>query len=109
MRKLILLLLMGTAMAQASHSVTLTWTDTANPVGTTYTVKRAPGLCTGTPTFATIASGVAIKTYMDPNIAVGNYCYVVTAVSAGTESVPSNSASVNVPPFAPVALTFTVK
>lgn len=109
MKNLILLLLAGTALAQTTHTVTLTWTDTANPAGTTYTVKRAPGLCTGTPTFATLASGVAVKTYADPSVAVGNYCYVVTAVSAGTESVPSNSASANVPPFAPVALTFTVK
>jgi hypothetical protein len=109
MRKLILLLLISTAMAQTTHSVTLTWTDTANPAGTTYTVKRSSGLCTGTPTFATMATAVAGKAYTDLNVGVGNWCYVVTAVLSGVESVPSNLASANVPPFAPVALTFTVK
>jgi hypothetical protein len=95
--------------AQAAHSVTLTWTDAQNPAGTTYNVKRAIGLCTGTPTFTTIASALTTKTYNDATVTVGNYCYVVTAVLNGAESVPSNSAQANVPPFPPTALTFTVQ
>lgn len=110
MRIAMVFLLASMAAAQAvTHSVTLTWVDTQNPATTTYNVKRATGLCTGTPVFSTIASAVAVKTYADTAVTVGNYCYVVTAVLSGAESVPSNSASANVPPFAPTALTFTVQ
>lgn len=95
-------------IAQTTHSATLTWTDTLNPSGTTYNVKRATGLCSGTPTFSTIASAVAVKTYVDNTVTPGNYCYVVTAVYAGMESAPSNSALAPIPSFTPTALTVTV-
>lgn len=109
-RYFVLALLVGSMTAQAAtHSVTLTWVDTANPAGTTYNVKRATGLCSGTPTFSTIASAVTAKTYADTTVSPGNYCYVVTAVFGGAESVPSNSVQPNVPAFAPTSLTFTVQ
>jgi len=97
-------------MAQAaSHSVTLTWTDASNPAGTTYNVYRAPGLCSGTPAFSKVGSAVAGKTYTDTTVTVGNYCFQVTAVFSGAESVPSNLVNPNVPAFAPTTLTFTVQ
>lgn len=91
------------------HSVTLTWQDTQNPSGTTYNVKRATGLCTGTPTFSTIATAVAPKTYVDNAVQTGNYCYVVTATFNGVESAPSNTAAAAVPSFPPTSLQVTVQ
>ncbi len=109
--KTIFLLLLTSALviAQATHSVTLTWVDTLNPAGTTYNVKRAPGLCTGTPTFAVIATGIVPKTYQDTTVTAGNYCYVVSATFSGIESPNSNSALAPVPSFAPTNLTLTVQ
>lgn len=89
------------ASAAFAKDVSLTWTDTANPVGTTYSVKRSPGICSGTPVFATIMTGVAVKTFVDANVPVGNYCYVVTATFSGIESAASNSAGATVPTTPP--------
>src|SRR4029077_7807370 len=101
MRYLVVLLLLSTwLLAQATHTVTLTWVDASNPVGTTYNVKRATGTCSGTPAFSTIASAVAVKTYTDSTVGVGNWCYIVTAVFSGIESQPSNSVNPVVGPFA---------
>lgn len=91
------------------HSVTLNWEDALNPAGTTYSIYRAPGLCSGTPTFAKLATGVNVKTYVDATVTPGNYCYQVTAVYASIESAPSNSALAPVPSWAPSRLTVTVK
>jgi len=111
MRTLILAFLLSTiASAQTiTHVVTLTWADTANPAGTTYNIYRATGLCSGTPTFNKIGSAVTAKTFDDNSVSPGNWCYQVTAVFGGAESVPSNSVNPNVPAFAPTSLTFTVK
>lgn len=84
--------------------VELTWDDTINPPAATYNVKRAPGLCTGTPTFATIATGLTNKTHMDENVSAGHYCYVVTAVVNGIESEASNSSQITIPPAPPTNL-----
>lgn len=99
----------GLVLAQTSKTVTLTWDDTRNPSGTTYSVKRATGLCTGTPTFNTIATGLAVKTYDDTPISPGNYCYVVTATSSGLESAASNSAPALVTPFVVINVKATEK
>jgi hypothetical protein len=98
------------AVAQASHSVLLTWTDTLNPAtGTTYTVYRASGLCSGTPTFSKVATAVAVKTYTDSTVTPGNYCYQITASFGGAESQPSNSVNPSVGAFPPTGLNFTVQ
>jgi len=107
--KLAIGLLCVTCMAQTQHVVTLTWTDTANPSGTTYSVYRATGLCSGSPTFSKIASAVAPKTYDDTSVTPGNYCYQVTATANGMESAPSNTAMAPVPAFAPAQLQIQVK
>jgi hypothetical protein len=97
------------ATAQAlTHQVVLTWLDPNNPSGTTYNVKRATGLCSGTPTFSAIATAIAVKTYTDATVTPGNYCYEVTATFSGVESTPSNTVNPLVPSFAPTSLTFTV-
>ena len=96
---LALLLLAAPAFAQAAKKVTLTWNDTLNPTGTTYNVYRASGLCTGTPAFTAIQSGVTVKTYVDASVTVGNYCYKVTAVASGIESAGSNTVNPVVGPY----------
>lgn len=107
---LVVITLFGQSLpGQTSHSATLTWTDTANPVGTTYSVYRATGLCSGTPTFSKLATAVASKTYLDSTVSPGNYCYQVTATFSGVESAPSNSAAAAVPSFAPTTLAVTVQ
>lgn len=109
MRYLLLFLLAVGLEAQAAHTVTLAWVDAQNPAATTYNVKRATGLCTGSPTFATLANALTVKTYIDNTVQPGNYCYVVTATFSGIESSASNSALAPVPTFAPSTLTLTVQ
>lgn len=111
MRLPILLLLAGAVVAQTptQHKVTLAWADTVNPAGTTYNVYRAPGACSGTPTYAKIAGDVAAKTYEDIGVATGNYCYAVTAQASGMESDKSVPALAAVPPFAPDNLSIKVE
>lgn len=92
-----------------TRTVTLTWADTVNPAGTTYSIYRAPGLCSGTPTFAKIATGLTQKTYADTAVAPGNYCYTATATLNGIESPQSASAGAVVTPFAPNGLSITVQ
>jgi len=109
-KQILLLLFLSLGLfAQTTHKVTLNWTDTRNPVGTTYSVYRAPGLCSGTPTFAKIASSVTAKTYEDATVQPGNYCYAVTATLNGMESAQSNQALAPVPSFPPQTLTVTVE
>lgn len=105
----IFLLAAALACAQAQHSAVLTWTDAQNPSGTTYTVYRAQGLCSGTPAFSKVATGVAALTYEDTTVQPGNYCYSVSATVAGVESPQSNTAQAPVPAFAPQTLNVTVK
>ena len=103
------LLIAALGVAQGSHSATLSWQDTQNPSGTTYSVYRATGLCSGTPTFSKIASALTAKTYQDTTVQPGNYCYEVTATFNGMESAPSNTALAPVPSFPPSALSVTVQ
>lgn len=107
----LLLILASTAVAraQSTHTVTASWTDGKNPTGVTYTVYRATGLCSGTPTFAKLATGVSVLTYVDSTVTPGNYCYEVTATVNGVESAPSNTALGTVPAFSPSALSLTVQ
>lgn len=109
--KLILTLLLTSLglFAQATHSVTLNWVDTSNPTTTTYNVYRATGLCSGSPVYSKIGTGVALKTYEDTTVQPGPYCYVVTATYSSIESAYSNSALANVPSFAPTSLSVIVK
>lgn len=111
MVRILLLLAVSAALAtaQTTHNATLTWTDTLNPSGTTYNVYRATGLCSGTPSFAKLATGIAPKTYVDATVTTGNYCYEVTAVLNGIESAASNTAAAAVPAFPPATLTLTTQ
>lgn len=110
MKKLILILALASlAIAQTQHSVTLTWQDATNPAGTTYSVSRATGLCSGTLTFSKLATGLNVKTFVDSSVTPGNYCYVATATLNGMESAPSAPVSASVLPDPPTNLTVVVK
>lgn len=109
MKKLLpLLLLTRFAAAQSTHSVTLNWTPSAD--GGTVNVYRAPAACASNPTnFTQIKSGaIAAGPYADAGISVGNYCYRITAVVGGAESLPSNTANAAVLPQAPTNVVVTV-
>jgi hypothetical protein len=89
-------------------SVALTITDGVNPAGTTYSILVATGLCSGTPAFSTVASGLTALTYtLSTGITNGPYCVGVTATSGGLTST-AGTIQVNVPPAAPTGLGNTV-
>lgn len=97
---ILVLLIVGIGLAQAAHSVTLTWTDPVGgyPPGTTYNVYRAVGTCNGVPNYVKppIGLGLTTKTYVDTTVSIGSYCYVITAVVGGLESAASLSAGATV-------------
>jgi hypothetical protein len=106
----VLLLAAVSCPGQTTHSVTLNWNAPSDATaGTTYSVYRAPGPCTGTPVMAKIVSAIVPRTYVDTTVAPGPYCYAVTAVAGGAESVYSNLAPAVVPSFAPSSLTIIVQ
>ena len=88
--------------ASAAHNVVLTWT--ASPDGGVVTVYRAPGACSTSSVFASIASGVAVNTYTDSTVTVGSFCYQVTTVVTGVESKPSNQVTAVILPSSPTGL-----
>lgn len=101
--------LMAVPLPAQTHSATLAWSDATNPAGVTYTVYRAAGLCSGSPTWSKIATGIATKTYVDTTVTPGNYCFAVTATVFGMESAQSNTAGAAVPSFPPTSLQVAVQ
>lgn len=108
MKLLILLFFALACFAQTQRPVILTWVDTRNPAGTAYNVYRATGLCSGTPVFSRIATGITVKTHED-QVVVGTYCYAVTAALNNIESGQSNNASFTAQPFDPTNLVVQPK
>lgn len=108
MRLLLCFLFASLALAQSGRTVTLTWDDLLNPAGTTYTVYRAAGACSGTPAYVSIATAVAVKTYDDAGVSPGKYCYAVTANYNAEESEKCDPATAQVRPFKPTGLTVAV-
>lgn len=109
MKLFILFLLSLALVAQTGRTVVLTWVDTQNPTATTYSVYRAPGLCSGTPVFAKISTALAVKTFSDASVAPGLYCYTVTASLNSVESAQAVPAPVTVGPFTPTSISITVQ
>jgi hypothetical protein len=114
--KLIISLLLFTfsALAQAAHSNTLTWTwaQGTGDAATGFHVQRSQ--TSGGPyiTIATVSSPT-ILTYVDTAVVPGqtNF-YVVTAFNAGGDSTPSNQVTCVTPfspPAPPATLSGTVK
>lgn len=86
--------------------------EAQNPAGTTYNAWRASGACPTTAPNTTPPAGftqlnstpITSTTYFDTAVTAGDtYCYVVTAVGANGQSVPSNTAGVGVPAAFPVS------
>src|SRR5579863_4303388 len=95
-----LALAFGASPAQSQYAVKISWTastDAAANPSLTYNVYRAAA-CPGH--FAKINAAPVIGTsYVDTSAGTGAaYCYQVTAVLSGVESVPSNQAIAAVPP-----------
>lgn len=112
LRSLVLFAFCFALKAQATHSATLTWTDTVNPTGTTYNAWRLTGTCPSPGPSSTPPSGftqinsaaITAMTYVDTTVAAGQtYCYVVTAVGTSGQSNPSNTAGATVPGAFPVS------
>ena len=87
-------------MAATPHTVTLTWEDNLNPEGMLYSVYEGRGRCTQSPIMIKVAQDITVKTYTK-DVAIGNYCYHVTASFEGIESLPSNQAVAEVRPWSP--------
>lgn len=109
-----LVLFFGLAFAAsaAPHSVTLTFTASADDLGSTgagygYTAWRASGTCpTTAPTTTTGFTALnsmpfLTTTYTDSTVTVGQFCYLVTFTSGTAQSLPSNTAGAAVLPQAP--------
>ena len=88
----------GAAPASAQHRVTLAWTaspDAAANPSLSYNVYRQTS-CTGL--FARQNSKAVVTTnFLDGSVVPGTYCYEVTAVLGGVESVPTSAASATIP------------
>jgi hypothetical protein len=96
------------AFGQSAHSVTATWVASPDAVANpsiTYNIYRATSTCpiVAPVVLAKIGSTAAgILTFPDTNVSVGNtYCYAVTAVLNGLESVDSQTAQAVILPAAP--------
>ena len=87
---------------QGAHQVTLTWT--ASTDGGAVTVYRASGACSTSSIFTAVTTGVAVNTFVDSTVTVGSFCYEVTTVVGGAESLPSNQVTARILPGAPTAL-----
>ena len=91
------------SMTVNQRHATLTWQDAVNPVGTKYNVYRQLGICSPSPVFTQIASGVAAQSYVDGTITQNqNYCYGVSAVYGSIESLLSSTTYVPQQPANPV-------
>jgi hypothetical protein len=105
---LVALLYVASAQAQSTHSVTLNWNASVD--GGAVSVYRAAGACSTNPTsYTQIKAGVATTSYVDTAVPVGTYCYRVTTVVSGAESVPSTNANAPVLPQPPQSLTVQVQ
>jgi len=92
----------------SARQVVLTWEDTQNPAGTTYSIYRSNGVCANATNFTRIANNIALKTYTD-TANPGQYCYYATATLNSVESDASTTAEAKVKPFPPKTLTVTVQ
>lgn len=89
------------AAATESGSVTFTWSN-VNTTGTVTLYKASAACSTNPTTFTPIQTGIASAGPYEDNstvngtAGVSNYCYYVTAVVNGAESIPSNKVSISV-------------
>lgn len=95
------------AGAVANGTVPITWSD--SQPGATWSVWRSPGLCTQTPSWSKLVSGLSSKTYSDSAVPVGASCYAVSAMLNGVESPLSSGVTVIRSTGAPTGLSVVVQ
>jgi hypothetical protein len=87
------------------HSVALSWTastDAAANPSLSYSIYRATPSCSST--FTKINQNISATSYIDAAMQPGSYCYQVTALLNGAESLPSNQAPAVILPAPPTAV-----
>lgn len=117
---LILLFLAWPASMQAQviHTVTLTWTasaDAAANPGLTYNVYKLNGACPATAPTSVSGSGftklntspITTTTFTDSGLQPGAYCYFASALLNSVESIPSNTAQATIQPAPPTSFGIT--
>jgi len=101
---------------RAQHTVNLAWTvstddTTANCTvagSCSQTVYRAPGACSTTSSYISLANLTATQaTFADTNVPGGVYCYLVTFTLSGTESPRTDTVTVSLQPKAPTGIKVT--
>ena len=112
MRVLILLTLSaGLALAQSGRNVVLTWPASPTP-NVTYNIYERSGACSGSGSYTKVnTTPVNGLSFTRQNIALGLWCFYVTAFGNNLESVPSpNSGDVTSAPAPPgkPSVTFEV-
>jgi len=111
MRLSILLVLFAVAAIAQTHSVALSWTTGAGnpaPPATTANVYRIAGTCPANPTWGTPLNTATIAgtAYTDLAVtATSTYCYAVTNIVNGVESVKSAAIQAVIPPSIPTGLS----
>lgn len=113
----LLLLGAGAAWAQSSHTATLNWTLSVDDVtascsaagACSQNVYRAPGACSSSSAFTLLSSPSATATsYVDATVTPGTWCYGVTFVENGDESV-KDTVTVTLQPAPPTGVAGTPK
>lgn len=101
------------SLTAQTRTATLTWTDTQTNV--TYRVYRSlltppANTCAPLPTMTLVSlTPITTKTFTDPGLSAGTYCYVVTAFMASVgESAYSTPVSATALPFPPSGLTIGI-
>ena len=92
----------------AAPQVTVSMSCAGCAVGSTYSVYRYNGKCSGMPQFTRIATGIpevrpaggatSTAVYVDKSPNLGSTCYASTATSNGTETWPSGVVEITFPP-----------
>lgn len=97
------------AMSPSAGIVNVTWTDAINPTGTTRSVYRTDGPCSGFPGFTRIAQGLTTNSYTDTIATQGSKCYGVTATFNGIESRQSDTSEVTLTGNSPAGASALIK
>ena len=111
MKNLYLLIILAAPLAaQSGKSVRLDWADPQ--AGVQWSVERADKACVDAQPADFQVLNVAlldVRTYLDPDVPFGRFCYRAFAHAAGLASPPSGTAAADVAPAAPSTPTITVE
>jgi hypothetical protein len=97
-KRLLILALAVFPLTAKTYTVKLVWKYAANAGRVTFNVYRASSPCSVSSSPARIGQATS-KSYKDKSVRQGNYCYYVTAVYPGVESLPSNKVTLRTTDF----------